>query len=103
MTRFTVARNLAAFALVAMAQTIVVITGGLDLSVGMMFLLTNCLASVIVNGDPNPDRPDMPHYGAGETSHKPMVAAIANAFFDATGRRMRTFPFTSQRVLAALA
>jgi ribose transport system permease protein len=39
-------------ALVAMAQTIVVITGGLDLSVGMIFLLTNCLASVIVNGDP---------------------------------------------------
>jgi len=39
-------------ALVAMAQTIPVLTGGLDLSVGMVFLLTNCLASVIVNGDP---------------------------------------------------
>jgi len=39
-------------ALVAMAQTLPVLTGGLDLSVGMIFLLTNCLASVIVNGDP---------------------------------------------------
>jgi ribose transport system permease protein len=39
-------------ALVAMAQTIPVLTGGLDLSVGMIFLLTNCLASLIVVGDP---------------------------------------------------
>lgn len=39
-------------ALVAMAQTIPVLTGGLDLSVGMVFLLTNCLASVVVVGDP---------------------------------------------------
>lgn len=39
-------------ALVAMAQTIPVITGGLDLSVGMVFLLTNCLASTLVTGDP---------------------------------------------------
>lgn len=39
-------------ALVAMAQTIPVLTGGLDLSVGTIFLLTNCLASVLVNGDP---------------------------------------------------
>jgi ribose transport system permease protein len=39
-------------ALVAMAQTIPVLTGGLDLSVGTIFLMTNCLASVIVNGDP---------------------------------------------------
>ncbi len=39
-------------ALVAMAQTIPVLTGGLDLSVGMVFLLTNCLASIVVGGDP---------------------------------------------------
>jgi ribose transport system permease protein len=39
-------------ALVAMAQTIPVLTGGLDLSVGMIFLMTNCLASVIAHGDP---------------------------------------------------
>lgn len=39
-------------ALVAMAQTIPVLTGGLDLSVGTIFLLTNCVASVIVVGNP---------------------------------------------------
>ena len=32
-------------ALVAMAQTMVVITAGIDLSVGMTFVLCNCLAS----------------------------------------------------------
>ena len=32
-------------ALVAMAQTLVVITAGIDLSVGMVFVLCNCLAS----------------------------------------------------------
>jgi ribose transport system permease protein len=37
---------------VAMAQTLVVITAGIDLSVGMIFLLTNCLASWIVLGSP---------------------------------------------------
>jgi ribose transport system permease protein len=39
-------------ALVAMAQTFVVITAGIDLSVGMVFILTNCLASYIVAGSP---------------------------------------------------
>ncbi len=57
---------------------------------------------VHVNGDPNPNRPDLPHYGAGETVCKPMLAAIANAVFDATGVRMRRVPFTTARVLAAL-
>jgi CO/xanthine dehydrogenase Mo-binding subunit len=57
---------------------------------------------VLVNGDPNPNRPDLPHYGAGETSHKPMIAAVANAIFDATGVRLRRAPFRSERVLAAL-
>src|SRR5438270_9066543 len=38
-------------ALVAMAQTLVVITAGIDLSVGMVFTLCNCLASYIVVGD----------------------------------------------------
>jgi nicotinate dehydrogenase subunit B len=41
--------------------------------------------------------------GAGEEVMAAAAAAIANAFFDATGRRMRTFPFTPERVLAALA
>src|SRR5439155_20897873 len=42
---------------------------------------------VLVNGDPNPNRPDLPHYGAGETSCKPTLAAVANAIYDATGVR----------------
>ncbi len=57
---------------------------------------------VQVNGDPHPDRPDLQHYGAGETVCKPMLAAVANAIFDATGVRMRRVPFTTARVLAAL-
>jgi CO/xanthine dehydrogenase Mo-binding subunit len=57
---------------------------------------------VLVNGDPNPDRPDLPHYGAGETSHKPMIAAVANAVHDATGVRLRRAPFRRERVLEAL-
>ena len=47
---------------------------------------------VLVNGDPNPNRPDLPHYGAGETVCKPMLAAVANAVFDATGQRLRRIP-----------
>src|SRR5687767_6036389 len=47
---------------------------------------------VLVNGDRNPNRPDLPHYGAGETVCKPTLAAIANAVFDATGQRLRRVP-----------
>jgi CO/xanthine dehydrogenase Mo-binding subunit len=57
---------------------------------------------VIVNGDPNPNRPDLPHYGAGETVCKPTMAAVANAVFDATGVRLRRVPFRPARVLEAL-
>jgi nicotinate dehydrogenase subunit B len=57
---------------------------------------------VLVNGDPNPNRPDLPAYGAGETSHKPVIAAVANAIHDATGVRLRRVPFRKERVLAAL-
>lgn len=39
-------------AFVAMAQTLVVLTAGIDLSVGMIFLLTNCVASWLVVGSP---------------------------------------------------
>ncbi|QNK73483.1 ABC transporter permease [Variovorax sp. PAMC28562] len=39
-------------AIVAMAQTLVVLTGGIDLSVGMVFVLANCLASHLVVGTP---------------------------------------------------
>ncbi len=38
--------------MVAMAQTVPVLTGGLDLSVGAMMTMTNALASVVVNGSP---------------------------------------------------
>jgi nicotinate dehydrogenase subunit B len=57
---------------------------------------------VLVNGDPNPTRPDLPHYGAGETICKPLIAAVANAIYDATGVRLRRIPFRDARVLAAL-
>ncbi len=57
---------------------------------------------VLVNGDPNPNRSDLPPYGAGETSCKPMLAAVANAIHDATGVRLRRVPFRDGRVLAAL-
>ena len=39
-------------AIVAMAQTFVVLTSGIDLSVGMVMVLANCLASTIVVGSP---------------------------------------------------
>ena len=57
---------------------------------------------VIVNGDPHPDRPDLPLYGAGEACLKPTMAAVANAIYDATGVRIRRVPFRPERVLAAL-
>ena len=58
---------------------------------------------VIVNGDPNPDRPDLPHYGAGEPSHRTVPAAVANAIHDATGVRMRRLPLRPKRVLEEIA
>ena len=33
---------------------------------------------------------------------KPMIAAVANAIYDATGVRLRRVPFRAARVLAAL-
>ncbi|WP_152047562.1 ABC transporter permease [Aureimonas psammosilenae] len=46
----TAANKAVLLALVAMAQTLPVLTRGLDLSVGMVFVLANCLASTIVVG-----------------------------------------------------
>jgi CO/xanthine dehydrogenase Mo-binding subunit len=57
---------------------------------------------VLVNGDPDPSRSDLPPYGAGEAACKPMIAAVGNAIFDATGVRLRRVPFRDARVLAAL-
>ena len=48
----TAANEGAALAFVAMAQTLPVLTGGLDLSVGAILALTNCLASNVVSGTP---------------------------------------------------
>jgi CO/xanthine dehydrogenase Mo-binding subunit len=48
------------------------------------------------------NRPDKPPLGAGEPASCPIPAAIANAIFDATGARVRTIPFTPDRIKAAL-
>jgi CO/xanthine dehydrogenase Mo-binding subunit len=47
-------------------------------------------------------RQDEPPMGAGESASVPGAAAIANALFDATGKRFRAPPFTPDRVLRAL-
>jgi len=47
-------------------------------------------------------RPGEPSTGAGEEVLAAAAAAIANAFFDATGVRLRQFPVTPARVVAAL-
>jgi nicotinate dehydrogenase subunit B len=49
------------------------------------------------------DRPDIPPSGAGEPTMRCVPAAVANAFFDATGVRIRRAPLTPARVKAALA
>lgn len=43
-----------------------------------------------------------PPLGAGEAAATTVPAALANAIFDATGARLRTVPFTRERVKAAL-
>jgi ribose transport system permease protein len=48
----TVANKGVLLAIVAMAQTLPVLTAGLDLSVGMVFVLANCIASAVVVGSP---------------------------------------------------
>jgi nicotinate dehydrogenase subunit B len=48
-------------------------------------------------------RIDEPSSGAGEEVMGAAGAAIANAFFDATGVRLRQYPLTPERVRAALA
>jgi len=48
------------------------------------------------------DRPTEPPLGAGEAACTTVGAALANAVFDATGARLRTVPFTPERVRAAL-
>jgi CO/xanthine dehydrogenase Mo-binding subunit len=49
------------------------------------------------------NRPELPPAGAGESSIRPVAAAIANAVFDATGVRLRRAPLSPQRLKPALA
>ena len=49
------------------------------------------------------DRPGTLAWGAGEPMACAIPAAIANAVFDATGARLRSVPFTPEKVKAALA
>ncbi len=49
------------------------------------------------------DRPEERFLGVGEGSQGPAAAAIANALFNATGKRLRALPFASERVRQALA
>lgn len=46
------------------------------------------------------DRPTEKPVGAGEAACAPVGAALANAVFDATGVRLRTLPFTPERIKA---
>ena len=47
------------------------------------------------------DRPDQKSVGAGEATHGPVAAAIANALFNALGVRVRDMPLTPDRVRQA--
>jgi CO/xanthine dehydrogenase Mo-binding subunit len=49
------------------------------------------------------NRPDKEATGAGEGATRPISAAIANAIYDATGRRVRRGPMSPEHVKAALA
>jgi nicotinate dehydrogenase subunit B len=49
------------------------------------------------------DRPEVAPSGAGEPTIRVIPAAVANAFFDATGVRLRRVPLSPERVKAALA
>ena len=48
------------------------------------------------------DRPAMPPWGAGEPSAAVVPSAISNAVFDAIGVRLRSVPFTPDKVKAAM-
>jgi CO/xanthine dehydrogenase Mo-binding subunit len=47
------------------------------------------------------DRPTTPPWGAGEPAAAVVPSAISNAVFDATGVRLRSVPYTPDRVKAA--
>jgi CO/xanthine dehydrogenase Mo-binding subunit len=43
-------------------------------------------------------RLDHPPLGAGEAASSPVAAALGNAVFDASGVRVRSVPFTRERL-----
>jgi nicotinate dehydrogenase subunit B len=47
-------------------------------------------------------RTDKPSLGSGEPPTCPIIGAVANAFYDATGVRLHEAPFTPARVRATL-
>jgi CO/xanthine dehydrogenase Mo-binding subunit len=47
------------------------------------------------------DRPTMPPWGAGEPAAAVVPSAISNAVFDASGLRLRSVPYTPEKVRAA--
>ena len=49
------------------------------------------------------EAPELQPAGAGESSIRPVAAALANAVFDATGVRLRRAPLTQERLKPALA
>ena len=48
------------------------------------------------------NRLDKPSVGAGEGATCPVAAAIGNAIFNATGTRLRQYPFTPERIRSAI-
>jgi len=46
------------------------------------------------------NRPDIPSAGGGETPIVAIGPAIANAVFDATGRRVRSMPISASKAIA---
>jgi CO/xanthine dehydrogenase Mo-binding subunit len=78
--------------------------------------LRSCIAGNVVQGSSRDiaeapeavdivliNRPELSPAGAGESSIRPVAAALANAVFDASGLRLRRVPLTSHRLMPALA
>jgi CO/xanthine dehydrogenase Mo-binding subunit len=48
------------------------------------------------------NQPNAPPWGAGEPTAAVIPSAISNAVFDATGVRLRSIPYTPEKVKAAM-
>src|SRR5260221_669513 len=71
----------AVLAYVAIAQTLVILTGGFDLSVGMIMTMASCLASVVLNGSPGQTA-----LGAVAVLASGLLAGVINAMIVVLGR-----------------